>query len=541
MKSLWRFCAVVLTATVIATNAVPFVALAQTASSTASTTQKYPPPSCILNLNTTVIPPGGSVTLTWESQNATGGSITGVGPVGPSGSINLLPSIQQQSTTFIGTFTGLGGTAQCSATVQISYGVQGVDGGTAGGGAVSGGTAGYSGSETNGGQSTATLGTPITGGSSATLGTPITGEGGLQAQYATYQSQTAPAPTPAVTGSAPAIQSPNGGLVPCGINTTPGDYQTATNCQACNLVQLIQNLINFAIGIAIPIAAALFAYAGVLYFTSASKPDNIGKAKRVFKDAFLGFLIAATAWLVVDTLLHVLFAGSATITGNWFTIQCTNDSARQRNSGITGWLQATLPGVNTAPLPLATNQSGINFSNGQVISNNGFYCADTGLCYSSANGQQLNGGDSGVTCDAYLGACFNPDGTAVTMPGASGGNIAAAAQAYYGANTSAGPDGGNLACAWAVNNILQNSGIAPIDGNSVSAMQQQLDAGRGTLDATPQLGDIVIFGGGLSHVGIVTSFDNSGQPIVSSNSSSRATFTNVGAPPAGSTYYRVNQ
>src|ERR1700679_3964181 len=79
----------------------------------------YPPPTCFITLNTSSIGVGGSVTLTWQSTNATGGAITNIGNVGPNGSINLLPS-SAAYTTYVGSFTGPGGTANCQATVAVN-------------------------------------------------------------------------------------------------------------------------------------------------------------------------------------------------------------------------------------------------------------------------------------------------------------------------------------------------------------------------------------------------------------------------------------
>ena len=117
----------------------------------------------------------------------------------------------------------------------------------------------------------------------------------------------------------------------------------------------------------------------------------------------------------------------------------------------------------------------------------------------------------------------------VTVGPGNGEEIsAAAALAYQGSNTSAGPDGGNLACAWAVNNVLAQAGIPPIDGNNfVDQMQTQLDNGRGTevTQATAQPGDIVIENNDtMSHVGICI---NVGCTQVLSNSSSKATFSSI--------------
>lgn len=365
MKHMWRFCAATLIGVVLATNAVPFVALAQTSTSNATSTPHYPPPSCGMSVRPPTIAPGGSVTLTWGSGNSTGGTITGVGPVGPGGSINLLPSVQQAATTFVGTFWGLGGTTTCQATVQIVYGAD-----TAGGTGASSGATGD------------------TGGGGFTVTTQ-----NAQTQNATIQSL-APA---AQTTQAPAVQPQNSGLVPCGtsdnINSNSNgnpNSSDSTGCQACNLAQLIQNIINFVIGLSIPIAAALFAYAGVLYFTSASRPDNIGKAKRIFKDAFIGFLITITAWLVVDTLLHVLFAGTTTgQAGSWFTIECDTQS-RAVNSTINNWLNSVLPSVNTTAPPVApANTFDNNFSAATSQFTPG--CdATNGFSYDSTSGQCIN-------------------------------------------------------------------------------------------------------------------------------------------------------
>jgi len=73
--------------------------------------------------------------------------------------------------------------------------------------------------------------------------------------------------------------------------------------------------------ISIPIAAALFAYAGFTYAT-AGGGEAVSKAHGIFKTAGLGFLIALSGWLVINTILNVLLAGGPYAGGNWFSIQC---------------------------------------------------------------------------------------------------------------------------------------------------------------------------------------------------------------------------
>ena len=89
-------------------------------------------------------------------------------------------------------------------------------------------------------------------------------------------------------------------IVQCGLGSNP------LGCQLCSLVALIDNVIRFLLFLAAPIAALLFAYAGFLYFTSGGSEENVGKAKTIFKDVLIGFIIALCGYLIVDTLLRTL-------------------------------------------------------------------------------------------------------------------------------------------------------------------------------------------------------------------------------------------
>lgn len=127
------------------------------------------------------------------------------------------------------------------------------------------------------------------------------------------------------------------GLVPCGATSGP----QSTECQACDLVQLLQKVIMFLIGLAIPIAVAMFAWAGILYFTSASAQENISKARSIFSSALFGFLIAITAWLVINTILNTILDKKQYPNSNWFHIDCSH-IARQTATTITDVLNNTL-------------------------------------------------------------------------------------------------------------------------------------------------------------------------------------------------------
>ena len=88
-------------------------------------------------------------------------------------------------------------------------------------------------------------------------------------------------------------------LVPCG----------KTGQAACDwngLMALIHGLITFILfKLAIPIAAIMFAYAGFLMIT-AGGGEGKTKAKSIFGNAVFGLLIAAGAWIIVNTILSIL-------------------------------------------------------------------------------------------------------------------------------------------------------------------------------------------------------------------------------------------
>lgn len=109
-------------------------------------------------------------------------------------------------------------------------------------------------------------------------------------------------------------------LVPC----------SGLDCQLCSAAELIQRIIRFAILIAAPIAALLFAWAGVLYFSAAGSEDNTHKAKDIFRNAFIGFVVALLAYLIVEVLVRTLVQPGAI--GNWNTIQCVSN--RQGTSSV---------------------------------------------------------------------------------------------------------------------------------------------------------------------------------------------------------------
>lgn len=106
--------------------------------------------------------------------------------------------------------------------------------------------------------------------------------------------------------------------------------------------------------------------------------------------------------------------------------------------------------------------------------------------------------------------------------------ISQAATQSYGMSSRSGPGGGNVACAWAVNRVLNKAGIPTIGSNPnlVFSVRDALEAGRGQQINRSQAvaGDLVLAlgPGSRQHIGIC---QNNGCTQVLSNSSSRASFS----------------
>ena len=91
-----------------------------------------------------------------------------------------------------------------------------------------------------------------------------------------------------------------GGLVPC----------DGSNCDFNALITLVQNIINFLLLVAAPIAAIMFAWAGFLYLSARGNSGQISKAHDIFWNVLWGLVIALAAWLIINTITNALLKNS---------------------------------------------------------------------------------------------------------------------------------------------------------------------------------------------------------------------------------------
>lgn len=93
-------------------------------------------------------------------------------------------------------------------------------------------------------------------------------------------------------------------------------------CRQCpcgfgGVLAIIQNLVNFIIGIAIIFATIIIVWGGILYVLSPANPENRNTANKMLINAVVGILITLSAWLIVDFVMKTLYGGQF---GPWNTI-----------------------------------------------------------------------------------------------------------------------------------------------------------------------------------------------------------------------------
>lgn len=97
-----------------------------------------------------------------------------------------------------------------------------------------------------------------------------------------------------------------GSLVPvCNtgeIDPVTGNYKNP--CDFNMVMALVNKFINFLlITLATPLFALIIIYVAWLYLSDMGSSENIKKAKKIFKNAFIGYIIALAAWLIIKTIL----------------------------------------------------------------------------------------------------------------------------------------------------------------------------------------------------------------------------------------------
>jgi hypothetical protein len=77
------------------------------------------------------------------------------------------------------------------------------------------------------------------------------------------------------------------------------------DCGFNDLLKLVNNIINWIIMISTPVAAGVFAWAGIIYMTTGIA-DKKSEAKNMLQKVAIGFVFILAAWIIIGTIVKAL-------------------------------------------------------------------------------------------------------------------------------------------------------------------------------------------------------------------------------------------
>lgn len=212
-------------------------------------------------------------------------------------------------------------------------------------------------------------------------------------------------------------------------------------CRTCacgfgGVLAIIQNVVNFLIGIAIIFATIIIVWAGSLYVLSATNPESRSTANKMLINAAVGLLIVLSAWLIVDFVMKTLYDSGSEF-GPWNSILAGDGT---ENSCI---VAKPTSGLFTGSITGVPGTGGVIVSPGVVVEG-----ADGVFSYQS--GVQAQADNASPALQSMLQCMANKvpanvgQISAITSLAIERGELS---MAYCAANGSQG----NLACGHTVN------------------------------------------------------------------------------------------
>lgn len=101
------------------------------------------------------------------------------------------------------------------------------------------------------------------------------------------------------------------GIVPC----------SGTDCEACHLVELADNILDFLVQVGAILATIGIIIAGIMLLSSAGNMSKRERAKSILTNIVVGFLIMLCSWFAVDIIMKTFTNNNF---GVWNQIECLN-------------------------------------------------------------------------------------------------------------------------------------------------------------------------------------------------------------------------
>lgn len=165
-------------------------------------------------------------------------------------------------------------------------------------------------------------------------------------------------------------------LVSCsGVTGAGGGGNDLPACNWCTFVQLIGNMVQYSIYLAVMLSALMFAYAGFLFLTNNGKEANITKAWSIFRRSLLGTVAILAAWLIIHAIMTKLAVGLG-LGDNWNSITGCHELTTRSISSPVSVPDSTTTVYTTSVYddalhPYNTEQVNIDAGNTNVFNSNG--------------------------------------------------------------------------------------------------------------------------------------------------------------------------
>lgn len=136
-------------------------------------------------------------------------------------------------------------------------------------------------------------------------------------------------------------------IIPCG----PASLGFSEECNACQLYQLIQNVIDFITLQIAPVLAVVMILVGAFFLiTAGGSEESVKKGRDIITKTIIGILIIMGSWLVIDTVLLGLAKDySSSGTKPWNKIKCDIIPQEAKPSRVAPSGTPTTPTKPTAP------------------------------------------------------------------------------------------------------------------------------------------------------------------------------------------------
>ncbi len=97
------------------------------------------------------------------------------------------------------------------------------------------------------------------------------------------------------------------------------DTSKASEFTSCDLLIVVENVIQFLFQLSIVLAVAYTIYGGFLIMTAGGSEEKVGAGRGAITAAVVGLTISLTAWLLINSVMNALGGGAI---APWNRLSC---------------------------------------------------------------------------------------------------------------------------------------------------------------------------------------------------------------------------